>query len=146
MPADAGIAVAGVTVSGSSGQGSTVPRRRRSRAAVGRRSQARRGARRIGTFRQPGGERDCDDLMKFHLLGPLEIRSSNGELLDISQPMHRAVLAVLLLRPGRSCSQALLAEVLWGDDAPRDPGSAIRTCVYGVRRQLGQARGRLRTG
>ena len=76
--------------------------------------------------------------MDYRILGPLEIRR-DGVLLPLAQPLRRSALTVLLLHAGQVCSRAKLADALWGDRLPRDPGSALRTCVHDIRRAVGDA-------
>jgi DNA-binding SARP family transcriptional activator len=76
---------------------------------------------------------------KFCILGPLEVRLPAGRRpVTVSQPLHRAVLATLLLRAGEPCPRSWLAAALWGAQGPADPASTLRTCVYGLRRSLGK--------
>lgn len=82
--------------------------------------------------------------MQFKILGPLEVRADSGELIEISRPLHRSALAVLLLNAGRPCSASALITALWGDDPPGRPDVSLRSCVYGVRQALA-APGRLDT-
>jgi DNA-binding SARP family transcriptional activator len=75
--------------------------------------------------------------MDFRILGPLEVRSDNGDVICLRQPKQRATLAILLLYAGQACQPEMLAAALWGDAPPRNPGGALRTCVYAIRRALG---------
>jgi len=77
--------------------------------------------------------------MEFNLLGPLIVRSA-GLLVPVRQGRQRAVLAALLLDPGRVVRTEELAEVLWGPASP--PPSAnvtIRNYVKRLRQALGDA-------
>jgi DNA-binding SARP family transcriptional activator len=87
------------------------------------------------------------ELPRFCILGPLEVRAPAGRPpVRVSPPLQRAVLVTLLLRAGEACPRAWLAEALWGRQGPADPASTLRTCVYRLRRSLGNDLGsRLRT-
>jgi DNA-binding SARP family transcriptional activator/Tfp pilus assembly protein PilF len=74
---------------------------------------------------------------EFCLLGPLAVRC-DGIAVQIPQRRLRALLAVLLLQPGRECRAAQLAELLW---APAEPPSSaeatVRNYVKRLRHTLG---------
>jgi DNA-binding SARP family transcriptional activator len=82
----------------------------------------------------------------FCILGPLVVNPPHGPHITIGPPLHRAVLACLLVRAGQPCPRAWLADAVWGAQAPRSPAAALRTCVKEQRQALGHdLRGRLRT-
>lgn len=74
--------------------------------------------------------------MDYRILGPLEIRRDDGELIPLAQPLRRSALTVLLLHDGAVCSREKLADALWGERPPRDIGSALRSCIYGIRQAV----------
>lgn len=74
--------------------------------------------------------------MEFEVLGPLAVRDS-GAPVDLGPPKARALLAVLLRRPGRVVAGDVLAEALWGDDPPKSAAKNIQTYVHQLRRRLG---------
>jgi DNA-binding SARP family transcriptional activator len=82
--------------------------------------------------------------VRFRILGPLEITDDAGAPVVITRPLHRSALALLLLNAGRPCSARSLAVGLWGDNPPLSPDVSLRSCVYGIRKTLPDAR-RLRT-
>ncbi len=82
--------------------------------------------------------------MRFRILGSLEITDDVGEPVAITRRLHRSALALLLLNAGQPCSAGSLAAGLWGDDPPLSPEVSLRSCVYGIRKALPDAR-RLRT-
>ena len=51
--------------------------------------------------------------MDFRLLGPLEVCDAEDSQLDVGRPMQRALLALLLLDPGRVVSVATIVDGLW---------------------------------
>jgi len=75
--------------------------------------------------------------MKFALLGPLEITGDDGVSIALSQARHRTLAAALLLAGGRPVSANRLAEMVWGEDRPRQGTSgALRTHIWGLRKLL----------
>jgi len=82
--------------------------------------------------------------LRFSILGPLEVRDDAGLDVPVGRRLHRSALALLLLNAGRPCSLASLAAGLWGDEPPQSPAVSLRSCVYGIRKALPDAR-RLRT-
>jgi len=83
-------------------------------------------------------ERAHSEALKFCILGTLKVRSGAGRFITIAPPLHRAVLASLLLRAGQSCPRDWLAEAVWGTQVPAKSASTLRTCVYGLRQFLGE--------
>ena len=59
-------------------------------------------------------------MMRFRLLGPLEIRAGE-DWRGIGAPKWRSVLAALLIHPGQIVSADTLINEVWGD-APACPG------------------------
>ncbi|WP_326796776.1 AAA family ATPase [Streptomyces sp. NBC_01808] len=75
---------------------------------------------------------------RIGVLGPLEV-AVGGVPVEIAGGRLRALLVRLALDPGRYVGTALLADGLWGDDAPADPGNALQSLVSRLRRALGRA-------
>jgi DNA-binding SARP family transcriptional activator len=83
----------------------------------------------------------------FCILGSLVVNPPHGPRITIGPPLHRAVLACLLVRACQPCPRDWLAEAVWGDQVPRSPAAALRTCVKELRQALGHdLGGRVRTG
>ena len=82
--------------------------------------------------------------MRFSILGPLEVRDDAGQAVTVTRRLHRSAFALLLLNAGQPCSLANLTADLWGDEPPQSPAVSLRSCVYGIRKLLPDAR-RLRT-
>jgi predicted ATPase/DNA-binding winged helix-turn-helix (wHTH) protein len=61
----------------------------------------------------------------------------DNEAIPITGPRERALLAVLLIRPGEVVSADRLIDLLWGDDLPRNAPNALQAVVARVRRALG---------
>jgi len=64
--------------------------------------------------------------MEFGVLGPVEVRA-HGRPMDAGHARQRAVLAVLLLDPGRAVPLGVLIDRVWGEDPPR----SARNVLYG---------------
>ncbi|OKI62904.1 AfsR/SARP family transcriptional regulator [Streptomyces sp. MJM1172] len=76
----------------------------------------------------PGGAR-------FAVLGP--IRAWRGrEALPSGSPQQRALLAVLLLRGGRTATAPELIDAIWGEDPPQQALATIRTYASRLRKVL----------
>ena len=76
--------------------------------------------------------------MEFGILGPLEV-TSGGVPLPVGGSKPRALLAVLLLHRDSVVSADRLVAAMWGDDAPADALSGLRTYVSRLRAVLGRA-------
>jgi DNA-binding SARP family transcriptional activator len=83
-------------------------------------------------FDEPG----AGEPMRFKILGPLEIRDDNENLVPVTRRMHRFALALLLLHAGQPCSVSWLTTALWGDSPSLGPEVSLRTCVYEIRKLL----------
>jgi DNA-binding SARP family transcriptional activator len=73
--------------------------------------------------------------LEFSLLGPLAVTSDDGPL-DLGAPKHRAVLALLLLEPGRVVSVDRLIDRLWHGEPPAAATSTLQAYVSNLRRVL----------
>ena len=73
--------------------------------------------------------------MEFRILGPLEV-SENDHLVEITAPKQRALLAILLLSPGRVVSADRLVDELWGDNPPAGGSKTLRFHVSKLRDAL----------
>jgi predicted ATPase/DNA-binding SARP family transcriptional activator len=74
--------------------------------------------------------------MEFGVLGPLQVLQE-GEPVRITGPRERALLAVLLLRPGEVVSADRLIDLLWGEHAPGNAPNALQAVVTRLRKALG---------
>lgn len=73
--------------------------------------------------------------MHYRLLGPVEAWRA-GRRLALGGPKPRALLAALLLEPGRVVSAEALIDVIWGDRPPDTARSLIQSYVSALRRAL----------
>jgi DNA-binding SARP family transcriptional activator/tetratricopeptide (TPR) repeat protein len=82
-------------------------------------------------------------VVRFGVLGPLQVVDGSGAAFAVSAAKQRIVLAALLLAGGSTVSAARLAEALW-DAAPSPNASAVvRTYVSRLRHVLGPAGARI---
>ena len=88
-------------------------------------------------------------MMRVRLLGGLEVALAGGAVLgprDFGGAKPKQIFEILVLGRGRPVSKDRLAELLWGDDPPRNVAATLETYVSVLRRQLGEeARDRLTT-
>src|SRR5580704_12328065 len=75
-------------------------------------------------------------MMRFRLLGPLEIRAGE-DWLGIGAPKWRAVLAALLINAGQIVPADVLINEVWPDTPPAKAGNLISIYVLRLRRLLG---------
>ena len=72
----------------------------------------------------------------FRILGPLEVYDEAGPLL-LGGRKQRAVLALLLLEPGRIVSIDRLVDALWGEQPPRTATTSLQNFISQLRKTLG---------
>ncbi|MEU8237539.1 BTAD domain-containing putative transcriptional regulator [Actinoplanes missouriensis] len=73
--------------------------------------------------------------LRFAILGP--VRAFRGaEPVDLGPAKQRAVLAVLLLNPGRPVPVHRIVDAVWGDDPPENGPNVVQKYVAGLRRVL----------
>ena len=75
--------------------------------------------------------------MQFALLGPLEVRDGDHAI-QIARGKPRALLALLLLSPGRVVPVERLIDELWGETPPATAATALQVYVSGLRKALGE--------
>jgi DNA-binding SARP family transcriptional activator len=74
--------------------------------------------------------------MEFGILGPLQVRD-RGRVITLPRRMHRALLAILLLRANTVVPTDVLLEELWGAESPRTAKQALQNYVSALRKALG---------
>lgn len=74
--------------------------------------------------------------MRFGVLGPLTVWTDDGEPVPVPERKVRALLAALLVEPGRVVPADTLLDDLWDDRPPADPAGAVQTRVSRLRRAL----------
>ncbi|MET9519426.1 AfsR/SARP family transcriptional regulator [Streptomyces sp. NPDC002994] len=70
--------------------------------------------------------------LRFRLLGPLQV-TYGAEMIELGPPKQRALLAVLLLKPGIETGVDQLIESLWGEDYPTYAKNLIQKSISGLR-------------
>jgi DNA-binding SARP family transcriptional activator len=73
--------------------------------------------------------------MQIDLLGPVRL-SVQGDVIPITAPKERAVLAVLALRIGSTISTVDLEWALWGEGEPKTANVAVRGYITSLRKLL----------
>ncbi|MCO5991379.1 tetratricopeptide repeat protein [Actinoallomurus spadix] len=79
--------------------------------------------------------------MRFRVLGPMEIRASDGSPVSVGGPRVRSLLALLLLNAGRVVTAERLIDGLYGARPPAGAANALQSQVSRLRRGLGTADG-----
>ena len=74
--------------------------------------------------------------MRFRILGPLRV-CSRGQWVHVAAEQQRVVLAVLLVRAGRSVGTDTLIGALWGECPPRTATNTLQVYVSRLRRLVG---------
>ncbi|POX49364.1 BTAD domain-containing putative transcriptional regulator [Streptomyces sp. Ru72] len=77
------------------------------------------------------------DGLRFGLLGPPVVYGADGEVRTIGSGKVRALLAALLLEPGRVVSVDALKDALWGGAPPASAQASLQNHVTRLRRLLG---------
>ena len=77
-------------------------------------------------------------MMRFRLLGPLEIRAGENWR-GIGAPKWRSVLAALLINPGQIVPVDVLISEVWGDEPPAKAANLISIYVLRLRRLMDDA-------
>ncbi|TDC39692.1 BTAD domain-containing putative transcriptional regulator [Micromonospora sp. KC213] len=77
--------------------------------------------------------------MRFGVLGPLAVWTSDGRPVRIPEAKVRALLADLLAQRGRPVSADRLIDDLWGTEPPGNPANTLQTKVSQLRRALERA-------
>jgi predicted ATPase/DNA-binding SARP family transcriptional activator len=80
----------------------------------------------------------ADSQVEFRLLGSFEV-ASGGQVVEISSPKQRLLLAMLAVHRQRTVALDALAEELWGEHPPTSVAAAVQTLVYRLRRSLSAA-------
>ncbi|WP_205718471.1 AfsR/SARP family transcriptional regulator [Actinomadura sp. WMMA1423] len=75
-------------------------------------------------------------MLRFKLLGPLEVAGGGGSAFAPTAPRVLNTLALLLVRADRVVPLDTIIEELWGDDPPRSAARTAQTYVYQIRRWL----------
>ncbi|MFJ4516527.1 BTAD domain-containing putative transcriptional regulator [Streptomyces sp. NPDC088816] len=74
--------------------------------------------------------------MQIGMLGPLEVRTDDGLLVDVPGARLRALLVALALRPGHVVPRTALIDWVWGEHPPADATNALQRLVSRLRKAL----------
>ncbi|MFF3441209.1 BTAD domain-containing putative transcriptional regulator [Streptosporangium sp. NPDC002721] len=75
--------------------------------------------------------------MDFKVLGPIEVRTANGQPIALGRRKQRVLLAALLLNAGKAIPTHRMLDWLWGEQAPANAESNLYTYISALRRALG---------
>jgi predicted ATPase/DNA-binding SARP family transcriptional activator len=76
--------------------------------------------------------------VRIGVLGPLEVRDTDGRVLPVGGARLRSLLIRLAIGAGRPVSVDRLAEDLWDADRPADPANAVQALVSRLRGVAGR--------
>lgn len=74
-------------------------------------------------------------MIEYRLFGGLDVRVGD-QVLDVGGPKQRAVLAALLVDPGRALAPASLIDRVWPHEAPERADASLQAYVSNLRRVL----------
>jgi DNA-binding SARP family transcriptional activator/tetratricopeptide (TPR) repeat protein len=77
--------------------------------------------------------------VQFRILGPVDIRTDDGDVLTLRRRQERLLLGVLLLEAGRAVSATRLSELLWENEPPQHARQTVRTYVTRIRSLLAES-------
>ncbi|MFD7321141.1 BTAD domain-containing putative transcriptional regulator [Streptomyces sp. NPDC059875] len=77
--------------------------------------------------------------MRFGVLGETSVRTEDGRAVRVPELKVRALLASLLVDPGRPVATHRLVDDLWGEEPPGNPLRALQAKVSQLRRVLEEA-------
>ena len=86
----------------------------------------------------PGAGRTIgtEDHVRLLVLGPVEVRSGDRDLLAGCRPAQRALLGLLAMRPNQVISRAQLVDRVWGDHQPTTADQLLQGYVSRLRAAL----------
>src|SRR5262249_4896925 len=77
---------------------------------------------------------DCR--VRIRMLGPFEVRTGDGTVVEVPGVRLRALLAALALEPGRIVTREKLVDWIWGQQPPADELNALQALVSRLRKML----------
>jgi predicted ATPase/DNA-binding SARP family transcriptional activator len=80
------------------------------------------------------------DTLRIGLLGPLQVRDEAGRSVHVGGRQLRVLLILLALEAGRVVPSGSLADRIWPEAPPANPGNALQTLVSRLRAELRRAR------
>jgi predicted ATPase/DNA-binding SARP family transcriptional activator len=79
------------------------------------------------------------DTLRIGLLGPLQLRDGAGHAVHVGGRQLRVLLILLALEAGRVVPSGSLADQIWPEEPPANPGNALQTLVSRLRTELRRA-------
>src|SRR6516165_6388477 len=79
------------------------------------------------------------DTLRIGLLGPLQVRDGAGHIVHVGARQLRVLLILLALEAGRVVPSGSLADQIWPEEPPANPGNALQTLVSRLRAELRRA-------
>ena len=79
------------------------------------------------------------DTLRIGLLGPLQVRDGAGRTVHVGGRQLRVLLILLALQAGRVVPSGSLADQIWPEELPANPGNALQTLVSRLRAELRRA-------
>src|SRR3954471_3542518 len=74
--------------------------------------------------------------VEFRILGPLWVGGRGGAAIELRRGIPRTLLVALIVRAPEAVPVTKLADLLWGDDLPKNPGNALQTQISYLRKVL----------
>ncbi|MFI0786778.1 BTAD domain-containing putative transcriptional regulator [Streptomyces lydicus] len=74
--------------------------------------------------------------MQIGMLGPLEVRTDDGDSADVPGARLRGLLIALALKPGQVVPKSSLVDWIWGEHPPADATNALQRLVSRLRKAL----------
>lgn len=74
--------------------------------------------------------------MQVGLLGPFEVRTDDGIVIDVPGARLRGLLTALALNPGHVVPKATLVDWIWAENPPADAANALHRLVSRLRKLL----------
>jgi predicted ATPase/DNA-binding SARP family transcriptional activator len=79
------------------------------------------------------------DTLGIGLLGPLQVQDAAGRTVHVGGRQLRVLLILLALEAGRVVPSGSLADQIWPEEPPANPGNALQTLVSRLRAELRRA-------
>jgi predicted ATPase/DNA-binding SARP family transcriptional activator len=76
------------------------------------------------------------EALRIGLLGPLQVRDGAGRAVHVGGRQLRILLILLALEAGRVVPSGSLADQIWPEEPPANPGNALQTLVSRLRAEL----------
>jgi hypothetical protein len=87
---------------------------------------------RFGVISDTGGAMTAE----AYMFGPFRVVGRGGSELTPKGQVRRAILAVLLMSPGRSCTKQYLVDLFWAQSGPTKSCASLRTALSTLKKEL----------